>query len=98
MTVSQLVAFTACACLQAFAFFRWKLASPAEKEGYWKFYGRFTALAFVSRSPTSFKNRSLNPLHFSSVTGALSYGMRMHKLAVFYQCGIVVCSSSIEVA
>jgi hypothetical protein len=98
VTVSQLVAFTACAFLQAFAFFRWKLASAAEKEGYWKFYGRFTALAFVSRSPTSCKSRSLNSLHFNSVTGALSYGMRMHKLAVFYQCGVEARSSLVCVA
>ena len=88
MTILQLLAFAVCACLQAFAFFRWRLASDAEKEGYWKFYGRFTSLAFVSRSPTLFKNRSLNSLHLSSVTGALSYGMRMHKLAVFYQCAL----------
>lgn len=42
----QIFAFIACACLQAAAFVKWK-RSQSQNQREWKFYGWFTALAFI---------------------------------------------------
>jgi hypothetical protein len=74
-SAAQVFAFVTCAFVQCLSLIRWKRLAQSEKDG--MFLWKYYAL-FVSFALVS------------SIAGALSFGLRMHKLSIFYEYSVLL--------